>query len=155
MRGLEELISAGDVLGGLRGDHLALIAGCASTARFAAGALILREGEPADRFFLLRRGSVSVEIAVPGGDALVIETLGPGDLLGWSWLFPPCRWRFDAHATQPVAAIAFDGACLREKARADHELGYELMRRFAGVLLDRLQATRLQLLDVYGPVRAG
>ncbi len=80
----------------------------------------------------------------------MISTLGEGAVVGWSWLFPPHRWSFDARALEQVRAVAFDGGCLRGKCDADHELGYELMRRFAAVMLERLQATRLQLLDVYG-----
>ena len=70
-------------------------------------------------------------------------------MLGWSWLFPPYRWHLDARAIEAVRAVAFDGACLRQKSIDDHELGYELMRRFAEVIVSRLQATRMQLLDVY------
>ena len=153
MRRIEDLIAENPVLAGLRPDHLELIAGCARNVRFEAGDMIMREGEPADRFFFLRSGAAALEIAVPGGDALVIETIGPGDALGWSWLFEPHRWQFDARATEPVGAVAFDAVCLRGKCEADPVLGYELMRRFAGVLLRRLQATRLQLLDVYGHAR--
>ena len=80
----------------------------------------------------------------------MIETLHAGDPVGWSWLFAPYRWQLDARALEPCELIGFDGACLRGKCEADHELGYQLMRRFAANLVDRLQATRLQLLDVYG-----
>ena len=153
MRRIEDLIAENAVLAGMRPDHLELIAGCAQNVRFEAGDMIMREGEPADRFFFLRSGAAALEIAVPGGDALVIETIGPGDALGWSWLFEPYCWQFDARATEPVGAVAFDAVCLRGKCEADPVLGYELMRRFAGVLLRRLQATRLQLLDVYGHAR--
>jgi CRP/FNR family cyclic AMP-dependent transcriptional regulator len=154
MRGLEALITESHALGDLPPGQLAVIAGCAGNVRFDAGDIVLHEGDAADRFFLLRHGRVALEIPAPGGAPLLICTLGPGELLGWSWLFPPYRWHFDARATEPVAAVAFDGACLRGKCDADHDLGYELMRRFAGGMLDRLQATRLQLLDVYGHVGA-
>ena len=154
MRSIEDLIAENPVLGGLRADHGKLIAGCAQNARFADGEMILREGGAADRFYLLRSGAVALEIAVPGGEPLVIETLGPGDALGWSWLFEPHRWQYDARAIEPVRAVAFDAVCLRGKCDADPQLGYDLMGRFAGVLLRRLQATRLQLVDVYGHARA-
>jgi CRP-like cAMP-binding protein len=81
---------------------------------------------------------------------LTIETLGEGDLLGWSWLFPPYRWQFDALAIEAVRAIAMDGKCLREKCEKDHDLGYDLMKRFSRIMTLRLQAARLQLLDIYG-----
>jgi CRP-like cAMP-binding protein len=150
MRGLEELITDSPVFTGLAAEQLQLIAGCGRNEHVEAGTPLFREGEPADRFFLIRTGAVALEIASPAGGALVIETLHAGDVVGWSWLFPPYRWHFDGRATAPTSLIAFDGACLRGKCDADHELGYELMGRFAASLVERLQATRLQLLDVYG-----
>ena len=80
---------------------------------------------------------------------LTILTLGAGDILGWSWLFPPYRWKFSARAIEDTRAFAADGKCLREKAERDHDLGYELLKRFAHVVEERLEATRLQLLNVY------
>jgi len=150
MRQLDDLIAAAPVFAGLSEDHLRLIAGCAVNERFDAGSYLFHEAHPADRFYLIREGSVALEIDVPGRGRRVLETLGPGELVGWSWLFPPYRWQFDGRALAPTGLIAFDGACLRAKADADHELGYQLMRRFAANVIDRLQATRLQLLDVYG-----
>ena len=150
MRGLDELIADSPVFAGLAPEQLQLIAGCGRNEHVDAGAPLFREGAPADRFFLIRTGAVALEIAAPAGGALAIETLHAGDVVGWSWLFAPYRWHFDGRATAPTSLIAFDGACLRGKCDADHELGYELMRRFAASLVERLQATRLQLLDVYG-----
>jgi CRP/FNR family transcriptional regulator, cyclic AMP receptor protein len=81
---------------------------------------------------------------------LTIQTLGVGEVLGWSWLFPPYRWLFDARTIELTRAIALDGKCLRAKCDEDHHLGYEMVKRFAQVIIERLQASRLQLLDVYG-----
>jgi CRP-like cAMP-binding protein len=155
MQTLEELIAAAPLFDGLSGAHLALIAGCGANDRFEAGAELFREGGQADRFFLIRTGSVGLELEAPGRGTLVIETLQPGEVVGWSWLFEPYRWQFDARAREPTHVIAFDGACLRGKCEAEHELGYQLMRRFAGSITERLQATRLQLLDVYGHAHVG
>ena len=155
MQTLDELIAAAPMFAGLAPEHLALIAGCASNARFDAGEYLFREGGPAERFFLIRHGAVSLEVDAPGRGALVIETLHQGEVAGWSWLFEPYRWELDARAREPVAVVAFDGLCLRGKCEIDHELGYQLMRRFAALLTERLQATRLQLLDVYGHAGAG
>ena len=155
MRGLDELIADSPVFAGLAPEQLQLIAGCGRNEHVAAGTPLFREGAPADRFFLIRTGAVALAIAPPAGGPLVIETLHPGDVVGWSWLFPPYRWHFDGCATDQTSLIAFDGACLRGKCESDHELGYELMRRFAASLVERLQATRLQLLDVYGHAVAG
>jgi CRP/FNR family transcriptional regulator, cyclic AMP receptor protein len=147
---LEQLIAAAPSFARLAPSQLELIAGCSRNQRVAAGVYLLREGEPADRFFLIRRGAVALEVHAPGRGAIVIETLHPGDVVGWSWLFAPYRWQLDGRALEPCALVAFDGACLRGKCEADHELGYLLMTRFAANLVQRLQATRLQLLDVYG-----
>jgi len=147
---IEELLKEIPTFAGLEPRWLELIAGCGLNRTFAAGERLASEGEEADTFFVVRHGRVALEIAAPGAGELMIETLGEGAVVGWSWLFPPYRWSFDARAVEPVRAIVFDGACLRGKCEDDKELGYELMRRFAAVMLDRLQATRLQLLDVYG-----
>ena len=133
--------------------ELQVIAGCARNEHVEAGTLLLREGSAADRFFLIRRGRVALELHTPGNRPLIVETLSQGDVVGWSWLFAPNRWPHDARAVESCELVAFDGACLRGKSEADHELGYELMRRFAAVLVETLHATQLQLVDVYG--RAG
>jgi len=155
MQTLEELIAAAPLFAGLSAAHLQLIAGCGANERFAAGEHLFREGAPADRFFLIRKGAVALEIDAPGRGPLIIETLHNSDVVGWSWLFEPYRWELDARASELTRVVAFDGACLRGKCDADHELGYQLMRRFAASLTEGLQATRLQLLDVYGHARVG
>jgi CRP/FNR family transcriptional regulator, cyclic AMP receptor protein len=155
MQSIAELTAATPAFAGLTSRHVELIADCGVTGRFAADEPLFRAGEPAERFYVIRHGAVVLELAVPEHEPVVIETLHDGELVGWSWLFEPHRWMFDAHAREPTSAIEFDGACLRRKCEDDHELGYQLMRRFAAVLTDRLQATRLQLLDVYGRRRVG
>jgi hypothetical protein len=95
-----------------------------------------------------------VETFAPGRGPIIIQTLGEGEVLGWSWLIAPYRWRFDGRAVELTRAIALDGECLRGKCEEDHNFGYKLMKRFAHVMEQRLQATRLQLLDVYGSVRS-
>lgn len=154
MRTIEDLIAEAPVFAELGSEHLALIAACAGNEHVEAGTRLLREGEPADRFFLIRRGAVALELQAPGRGGLVIETVHAGEVVGWSWLFAPYRWHLDGRAVEACELVVFDGACLRGKCEADHELGYQLMRRFAGNLIERLQATRLQLLDVYGDARA-
>ncbi|MBV8432422.1 MAG: cyclic nucleotide-binding domain-containing protein [Solirubrobacterales bacterium] len=154
MRTLDELIAGARVFAGLEPAQLELIAGCARNQHFETGGLLLREGDPADTFFLIRSGTVALELNAPGRGDLRIETLHDGDAVGWSWLFEPYRWQMDARAIEPSSVIAFDGACLRDKTEQDHELGYQLMKRFAANLLETLQATRFQLLDVYGRTTA-
>jgi CRP/FNR family cyclic AMP-dependent transcriptional regulator len=142
---LDELIAHAPVFAGLGSEDLTLIAGCAQNVGFDDGELLFREGEPADTFYVVRRGRVSLELHTPER----------GGLVGWSWLFEPYVWHFDARAAGPLRAIAFDGACLRGKCDDDKELGYELMKRFAQVMIDRLQHARVRLLDVYGGVGVG
>jgi CRP-like cAMP-binding protein len=154
MRTIGELVRDVRVFDGLSDDHLELIAGCGVNAPVREGQYLFREGEEANAFYAIRKGAVALEIAAPARPPLVIETLHEGDVLGWSWLFSPHRVRFDARALEDLHTIAFDGACLRGKCDEDHDLGYELMRRFAQIVLDRLQATRIRLLDVYGDPQA-
>lgn len=149
-RDLPELLAEHDFTKGLDQAALDLIAGCAHNVRFRPGTYVFREGGAAERFYLVRRGRVALEMIVPGRGRMTIQTLKGGEILGVSWLFPPYRWSFDARAITDVGAIAFDAACLRGKCDEDHHLGYELMRRFAPKLSERLQAARLQLADVYG-----
>lgn len=147
---IAELIAAMPTFAGLAPEQLETVAGCGLLCGFEAGEQIAREGDSAETFYALRSGRVALDVAAPGAGTLTISTLGPDAVLGWSWLFPPFRWSFDVRALDPVRAIEFDGACLRGKCEDDKELGYELMRRFAAIILDRLQSTRVQLLDVYG-----
>lgn len=130
-------------------EDLEFIATCGRNVAFRAGTRIAREGDDADDFYVIRKGRAAIEIYAPGRGSLPVQTVGEGDILGWSWLFPPHRWVFDVHALQDVRAIALDGRCLREKCEANHEVGYQLMRRFAEILTRRLEATRIQLLDLY------
>jgi CRP-like cAMP-binding protein len=147
--GFEGTLAQHPFFGDLAPEHLATIAGCASNEVYPAGTFLCREGQAADRFYVLRFGRVAVEIATPVGGPVVVETVEPGEVLGWSWLFPPYKWHFDARATTLVRALALDGACLRKKCDEDPHLGYALMGRFAQLAVRRLEATQLQLLDLY------
>ena len=151
---IERMLSHHDFFAGMDAESRALIAGCARNAVFSDGSFLFREGAPAETFYLIREGAVALEIAAPGG-ALTVQTVGAGEVAGFSWLFGPHRWQFDGRAAGRVHAVELDGACLRAKCDADPRLGYDLMRRFAGLATRRLQATRLQLLDVYGHAHTG
>jgi CRP-like cAMP-binding protein len=150
MSTLEPILAGHPFFRELDARHLALLVGCASNVRFPAGEFLFRAGEEANQFFLVREGRVAIEIAPPGAAAHTLQTVGTGDVLGWSWLIPPYHWKFDARAVEDTRALALDGKCLRAKCETDHDLGYELLKRFAHIMEERLQATRLQLLDVYG-----
>ena len=147
---LERILGEHPFFGGMEEPYLQLFVDCASNVRFNAGEMIFREGEEANTFYLIRHGRVALETSAPQRGSVIIETLGEGNVLGWSWLVAPFRWRFDARAMEPIRAIALDGRCLRGRSEEDHDLGYELMKRCAQVMEQRLQAARLQLLDVYG-----
>ena len=157
MQTIEELLEEVPAFEGTAREHLQLIAGCAVNRMFEDVPLefLAREGEPANTFYVLRRGDVALETHVPHRGALVIETVHAHDLVGWSWLVPPYRTQFDVRSVGTAHTIAFDGACLRGKCEEDAALGYELLRRFAPLIVERLQATRLRLIDVYGHVPGG
>ncbi|HXZ12050.1 MAG TPA: cyclic nucleotide-binding domain-containing protein [Candidatus Sulfotelmatobacter sp.] len=147
---LEPIIEKHVFFQGLEKRHIQFIAGCAKNVVFAEGAVVFHEGDPADLFYFVREGLVAIELLVPHRGFTTLQTVGAGDVLGWSWLLPPYRWRFGARTTQPTRALAFDAKCLRAKCEDDHDLGYELYKRFSRVIAERLEATRLQLLDLYG-----
>ena len=150
MQTLETILAQHPFFKDLEPRYLQLVVGCATNVRFKMGEFLFREGEDANQFYLLRHGKVALQVFIPQRGPITIETIEAGEVLGWSWLFPPYRWHFDALALELVRAIAFDGQCLRGKCEEDHDLGYALMQRFAQVMAQRLQATRLQLLDLYG-----
>ncbi|MDW6057415.1 cyclic nucleotide-binding domain-containing protein [Streptomyces sp. FXJ1.4098] len=122
---------------------------------FPAGCRLFDEGGIADRFWLIRSGEVALDVYVPGRQAQVVETLGPRQQLGWSWIFPPYRWHLGARAVGPVRTWEFRAAEVRELCADDPAFGYELMLRCAALIADRLQATRLRLLDLYAPYGSG
>ena len=133
---------------GMPDKQLKEIEGCAKNARFAEGKLIFVEGDPADAFYFIQDGSVSIELTVPNHSRSSVHTVGKGDILGWSWVSPPFHWHFNARVLKDTKAIAFDARCLRSKLEEDHELGYELLKRFSEVIVQRLDATQVQLLKL-------
>ena len=154
-RDIAGLLADSGVFSGLSTEQLGWIAGCGQITPLANGEMLFREGEESNAFYLLRHGTVALELYIPGRGPVIVSTHGAGELVGWSWLFPPYRWHLDARITEAGSAIVFDGACLRGKAESDHDLGYELMKRFAAQMVERLQETRLQILDVYGRAATG
>jgi len=133
----------------LKSEYFDILVGCASNVRFREGEIIFHEGDPADQFFLIRQGRVAIETPVGQGRTVSIQTVQDGEIVGWSWLIEPYRTRFQCRAVMDCRAIALDGKCLREKCENDHELGYELFKRLTKVFAQRLEYTRMQLLDLY------
>lgn len=153
MEGLERIVAEHKLFEGLGHEFIALAAGCAKNVRFGADQYLFHAEDAADWVYLIRHGRVALEIATPGRADVQFETLGEGEIVGLTWLLPPYRWGYDARAIELTRAIALDAKCLRDKCEADHDLGYALMKRFLPVLVQRLQAMRLQMLDVYGQPR--
>ena len=149
METIENVLTAHPFFTDFPAHYLELVVGCASNVSFGAGEFIFHEGEDARRFYLIREGRVELHIASERRGPLSIVTLREGDILGWSWLFPPYRWKFSARTLDPTRALAMDGQCLREKAEQDHDLGYELLKRFSRVSESRLETMRKQLVSVY------
>lgn len=147
---LKDIIMDTPFFAGLAPRHLEALANCASRAYFEEGAYILREDEPAQSFYLIRFGQVALTTYIPRRGIVTLQTLHEGDLLGWSWLFPPFKWHFDGRAKSMVRVVQFNAPAVLQLCDQDHELGYQLMRRFAGMVIQRLQISRLQMLDVFG-----
>lgn len=150
MENLERILKEHPFLKDLEQPHIELITGCASNVVFKPEEFLFREGEEANSFYIIRQGKVVVETYMPEKGPIAIQSREAGDVTGWSWMIPPYRWHFDARAIEMTRAIALDGKCLRGKMNEDHDLGYALMKRFAIIIAERLEATRIQLLDIYG-----
>jgi len=146
---LETRIALHPFLAGMNHAQLALLTDCAMAMRFRKGQVILREGDFANRFYLIETGKVVLESGEGFGDPVVVETIGAGDLLGWSWMFPPYVWHFTGRAVEPTTAIFFYGTILREYCERDHSLGYELFKRITPIMLQRLQRARRRMLSIY------
>jgi CRP/FNR family cyclic AMP-dependent transcriptional regulator len=146
---METRVALHPFLAGMRRSQLALLIDSATAADFDANEVILRAGEVANRFYLIESGKVALESGEEFGEPLVVGTIGAGDLLGWSWMFPPYVWRFTARAIEPTKAIFFYGTILREYCEKNHSLGYELFKRIAPVMLRRLQTAREKMLSIH------
>src|SRR5947208_13784489 len=141
-----EALATHPFLHGMSRDQLAVLAGSAADVTFSDRHRLFEDGGGASRFWLIQSGHVALDLHVPGQGRMKIDTIGMGELLGWSWLFPPYRWAFGAVSVGPVEAFEFDARAVRAYCQADPELGYELTQRLVSVLAKRLQATRVRLI---------
>lgn len=146
MKNLNEAITLHAFFHGMKPEHLAVLGQGAKAVQFKSGDVLFREDEPANQFYLIESGKVALEAHEPADGTALVQTLGAGDVLGWSWLFPPFVWHFQARAMEPTSAVVLSGAHLLVTAERNHDFGYELMKRVAQVVIHRLQATRKQLL---------
>jgi CRP-like cAMP-binding protein len=144
--GLEDTLAHHPFAQGMSENVLDTIVGCCSNAVYHPGDYIFREGEPADN--LIRHGLVALEIHVPQGPPIVVETLEAGEIFGWSWLLPPYRWSNDARASEQVRLLKLDGACLRGKMENDHSLGFEIYKRFLPIMARRLSSDRMRIVEL-------
>jgi len=142
---LEQAVAAHPFLIGISEHHVRLLADSAMKTTIEAGKVIFAEGETANRFYLIETGKVVLESRGEQNEPVTIEVIGAGDLLGWSWLFPPFVWQFGARAVEPTDAIFFYGTVLREYCDADPSLGLELFKRMGAVMIQRLQSARSRL----------
>ncbi len=152
---LSEIMRQHPFLAGLSFEHMQTLIGCASNVRFADDSTIIQEGQVANKFYLIRSGRVALQMDVPGKEPLRIQTVGPGEILGWSWLISPFRWHFSGVVVLETRAIALDGECLRNKCEKDPTFGYEMLKRLSRVMERRIDATRLQLIDIYDATSGG
>ncbi|MEU1571285.1 cyclic nucleotide-binding domain-containing protein [Streptomyces collinus] len=143
------------MLQGLPAEHRQRLMRFAREVSFPQGTRLFEEGGRADRFWIIRTGSVDLDMRVPGRRAAVIETLRPNELIGWSWLFAPHAWHLGAEATSPVRAYEFDAPTIRSMCQDDPALGASLAQWVGGVLAHRLRSARTRLLDLYAPYGSG
>lgn len=149
MKEIKDILKEQPFFSELKESEIDLIAGCGKIVHFQPNQMIAREGDDSNEFFLIRKGKVGIEINHPSQGPMVIQTVTPGQISGFSWIFPPYKYWFDMESKEHTSAIAFDGKCIRGKLDNDTDLGYRLMKLFAKVMTERLKNTRLQLLDVY------
>ncbi|MCB0717586.1 MAG: cyclic nucleotide-binding domain-containing protein [Bacteroidetes bacterium] len=145
---IAEILSAHEFFSDMKPEHIEFISGCAKVSHFASGKFMILAGEPADNFYLIRSGHTAVEIEI-GNQVRTIHSPGPGEFVGWSWILPPARWRYDVRVVEDVSAISFDAECVRKKCEADFEFGYHIYRRILKIVIERLMATRIQMIDMY------
>ena len=134
---------------GLSDELIELISGCGRFERVAAGEVMFREEGRSDEFYVVLEGRIALQLTASPSKTITLDTVDSGEVIGWSWLIGPHRWRCTAKAVEPTRLITINGACLRGKCENDKELGYDLLLRFSQVLAERLEATRLQLMDIY------
>ena len=140
---------------GLKEEHLGVLLACAHEERILKGRFLFHEGATADEFYIILSGRIGLELNCPNRGGLSIQTCGGGDVVGTSWLIAPYLWRFDAKVLEDSRLISMDAAVLRERCRIDSAFGYAMLERIAQVKAERLDAARLQLLDLYGNPQEG
>lgn len=150
-KSIRQIIAGHPFFAGLSEQSLEFMAGCAEKRRVKEDEVLFRHGGKADRFYLVLDGRVTVEVAAIQGPSLDLRELGPGDILGWSWLIPPYKWHFQARAEEPAEVLEFDGAAILARCEDDPTFGYELFKRFSGLMSERLAAAREKMMNEWSP----
>ena len=151
MQSTHDYLAAHEFFAGLNEDFLEFLAGCATQKHFKKGDVLFQQGKPADKFYLVRDGRVSVQIPALVGPVLELQLLGENQILGWSWLIPPYRWNFVARAAEDTDVLEFDGSAILKRCEQDPSFGYELFKRFAALMSKRLDAARQTMMDQWNP----
>jgi CRP/FNR family cyclic AMP-dependent transcriptional regulator len=147
--GILEALGNHPFLQGFGEQHRIRLASGVRSLSAAPGEYLAREGESAQAFYLIQSGRVAIGTHLAERGAVPIQTVGPGEVVGWSWLLPPYRWQFDARAIDAVQGLVFNADGLRQQCEQDHELGFHLLRQLVAVIASRLAASRVQRLDIY------
>lgn len=148
--GLDKLLKEHPFFKDMDGKSLKTLTGCAKNERFEAGEIIAREGEDANKFYVIRAGTIAIEFNVPGRGEIIVETLSEGEILGWAWMVEPYTWSSDVRAKELTRVVSLDVACLRKKLDKDHTLGFDLYSRFTKIMARHLHTAHLQMSDMFG-----
>jgi len=148
---IDEYLSAQEFFSGLSPEFIGFLARCASERQIEPGQVVFRQGERARQFYLIRNGSISIEIPAVMGPTLKVQSLGAGQILGWSWLIPPYKWNFQARAEEQAGLLEFDGDAVLARCEEEPKFGYELLKRFASLMSERLEAARQKMMDQWNP----
>ncbi len=151
MSSIKDYLSSHAFFSGLNDDFIEFLADSATKMRIKDGESLFKQGERADKFYLLRSGQISIQVPALMGPTLDIQTLGEDQILGWSWLISPYRWSFQARAVEDSEVIEFDGSAILERCEKDPAFGYELFKRFAALMSERLDAARQKMMDQWDP----
>lgn len=148
---IEQSLSTHAFFAGLSPEFIGFLARCASEQQLQPGEVLFRQGERAHHFYLIRHGRIAIEIPAITGPTLQVQSLGAGQILGWSWLIPPYQWNFQSRAEAPTTLLAFDGDAVRARCEAEADFGYPLLKRFASLMAERLEVARQKLMDQWNP----
>lgn len=148
---IEQYLTDNDFFSGLASEYVEFLADHARTLRLRKDEVLFHHGTPANRFYLIAAGGISIEVAAIEGPSLQLQQLGPGAVIGWSWLIAPYRWAFQARAEEPTDIVEFDGEAVLARCEEDPKFGYELLKRFSALMSERLQFARQKMMEEWNP----